>query len=914
MALRTYYDTQIKIYHLLYDHPIMHKLLEEFNVDIDNIKAVALFLLENHDEIASTNLQQVYYSELIEQIGELYGFFPPFDDQLSSSGTPLQELLNFTVYLYKFGTTENFYENNILNFLPEYDRDYILSQPKLKLLYEAIGRKLDNIELSISQMKNIYDIDSVPEQLLDYLGQNIGYEKEDYTLKNVSFRELLKNIIEIYKIKGTNYSFSFFFKFLGFEISLKEFFFNRDVKNPEGFPGVELNKVEYYLTTKNPTLDISNNKPAKYLEKTKNINDWALELTSLESKGCTNSIKYMLGFEPYNNILDNPTWHSNPWKYFKTNLIEYELNPFFDKLNLTASDNETIRKYVKFLSPTYLFTWINVNIKPWIEDINIIVDSNDDWLISVIQNLGDPRPTPQPWPFTRKTSADLGFNGFNNDGIYYDYEPCDEVLEIYKNGEKMTFSVSNNMNLGGHENIGTTLKRDGVYIRQPGHPKFISNITHQGDKKISFDFLSLQIRDYINDDIIPQVNYYSDLPSNIPNDTIYYVKYDENDNLLGYYRFNSIISRWDIILWNDYSYRSYPATPVNPVPNSGQTISTNHLTFSWEDIKGNQGYWLQVSTDSNFNTIVVDDNTLTNNNYISSELFSNDRYYWRIKVKNDATFPNLPSDNPINTLDYQWTLWSNRWQFAINALPFPYNGEIINKTTAFVSENRELGLFKTAKFNIKWQDIPGSQQYKIQIMKNKPYVWAIKQGIYYNLDYSTLPTNKPLGTEYYVVDEEKFYIYKSINQDWVEIPQPDSWSVIDKFENLPVSEQKIGDCWYTLDREKFYCWQSTLNQWQENDNMHNVLGNIGTLDQLINMVEELDSVYFVQSLNEFYSYVPAEDVNNYYINMSYDSFVTNNSFAVELENGKYYWRIKSYVGNNQWTEWSNLYEFTINFS
>jgi len=596
-------------------------------------------------------------------------------------------------------------------------------------------------------------------------------------------------------------------------------------------------------------------------------------------------------------------------------LIEYELNSFFDKLNLTASDNETIKKYVKFLSPTYLFTWINVNIKPWIEDINIVVDSNDDWLISVTQNLGDPRPTPQPWAFNRKTAANLGFNGFNNDGVYYDYEPMNEVLEIYKNGEKITFSISNNMNLGGHETIGTTLKRDGVYIRQPGHPKFISNITHQGDKKISFDFLSLQLKEYINEETTPQVNYYSNLPtSGISNNTIYFVKYDENGNLSGYYKFNSVIPRWDYILWDDYSYRSYTATPINPVPNSGQTLSTNRLVFSWEDIHGSQGYWLQVSTDSNFNNIVVDDDTLTDNNYISLGLFSNNKYYWRIKVKNDSTFPNLPVDNPINVQDYRWTLWSNRWQFAVNALPFPYNGEIINKVTAFVVEKRQLGLFETAAFNIKWGDIPGAQQYKIQIMKNRPYVWSLKQGIYYNQDYSTLPTNKQIGTEYYVIDEKNFYIYKSVTQDWVEIPQPDSWSVINKFENLPTSEQKLGNCWYVLDRLKFYCWESTFNQWQESDNMHNVIGNINTYDQLINTIEDLYSIYFVISLNEFYSYVPAEGVNNYYINMPYDSLTTNNSLSVELGNGKYYWRVKAYIGNNEWTNWSNLYEFTVDFS
>ena len=229
---RLFYETSLKIYHLFKKHPAMRLLLEEFFIDDDNLRDVCDFLITNDESIQIENMSFEYNEgNIIDQIANLYGFTegPPWGTIVSSRGIKLTELLNMTIYLYKFGNTDNFFAKNIFKFIPEHDRDYILSQPKLKLTIEALGRKLDDMEDRIARMFDVIDIDNTPDPLLDYLGQNLGYEREDFTLSNVSFREILKNIIEIYKIKGTNYSFSFFFKFLGFEVDLKEFFFNRDV-------------------------------------------------------------------------------------------------------------------------------------------------------------------------------------------------------------------------------------------------------------------------------------------------------------------------------------------------------------------------------------------------------------------------------------------------------------------------------------------------------------------------------------------------------------------------------------------------------------------------------------------------------------------------------------------------------------
>jgi len=625
-------------------------------------------------------IYEVLGEDLIDIIASLYGFIdkgltPPWNQYQSQRKTNLQELLNMTIYLYRYGVTDNFYEKNIWQFLPEYDREQMLTQPKIKLFMESIGRKLDQIEDKLTRLTDIYDIDETPDELLNYLGQMLGYEKEDFSLSNVSFRELLKNIIEIYKIKGTNYSFSFFFKFLGFNVNLKEFYFNKNVRNPESFPGVEEENVEFYLTTKNPIYETNYGNPALYLEQIRSLNDWNLERDALIGKGCTNPIKYMLGLEPYNN---GTIWHSKPWTYFKTNLIEYQLNPFFEKVNLTSSDNETIKKYIRFLSPTYLFTWINVNLAPWIEDFNIS-ENIDEYITAEIE----------------KTFGNITPNGF------YDYENIDDYLQVwdvkqnklisYMEADEMNVSIINNLNLGGDDRIGAYLRRDGVYIRQPGHPSHITNVFHNGAMHLNFDNLGIMIKDVNSLDYDISYPSYSDLPIIAQEDTIafiedtglYYIFKDpapyweliesiqnvpENnisstylqliqrqDAVVGeiyktsdtgrYYKYHDDDPLWvhasnieyRFKKWMDYSYRPYPSYPINVQPSPGIKLKTNVVNFIWDDIYAQQGYWVQIAKDLNFTNIIKEEFIYDLKNYIADILLENDNYYWRIRTKNNIS-------------------------------------------------------------------------------------------------------------------------------------------------------------------------------------------------------------------------------------------------------------------------------------
>jgi len=135
-------------------------------------------------------------------------------------------------YTYKYSAIKIFFRQNYKKYIPEYDYYQITSNQKSKLFAEACMREYDRFTQIIDRIGHAQNINEIPNQYLNYLAQLIGYQREDYLLlTDASFRELLKNIIDIYKIKGSNYSFELFFNFLGFDITVHEYWFDKRYGN-----------------------------------------------------------------------------------------------------------------------------------------------------------------------------------------------------------------------------------------------------------------------------------------------------------------------------------------------------------------------------------------------------------------------------------------------------------------------------------------------------------------------------------------------------------------------------------------------------------------------------------------------------------------------------------------------------------
>jgi hypothetical protein len=111
------------------------------------------------------------------------------------------------------------------------------------------------------------------------------------------------------------------------------------------------------------------------------------------------------------------------------------------------------------------------------------------------------------------------------------------------------------------------------------------------------------------------------------------------------------------------------STPNLLSPANGSTDQPLTPKLNWSDITGATSYSIQVSTNSNFSTTVVNESGLTTSQYmIQDDLSNNTLYYWRVNASN--TQKSCP-----------WsTVWNFRTQIVDNKVGlvayYPFNGNV----------------------------------------------------------------------------------------------------------------------------------------------------------------------------------------------------------------------------------------------
>lgn len=106
--------------------------------------------------------------------------------------------------------------------------------------------------------------------------------------------------------------------------------------------------------------------------------------------------------------------------------------------------------------------------------------------------------------------------------------------------------------------------------------------------------------------------------------------------------------------WN-FTTLASPNTPNLISPTNGSNILTLTPTLDWNDVSGALSYTVQVSTDTNFINLTVNQSGLTASQYsvTSGALTGNTTYYWRARALNEA------GQGP----------WSVRWNFRVVTIP-----------------------------------------------------------------------------------------------------------------------------------------------------------------------------------------------------------------------------------------------------
>ncbi len=160
--------------------------------------------------------------------------------------------------------------------------------------------------------------------------------------------------------------------------------------------------------------------------------------------------------------------------------------------------------------------------------------------------------------------------------------------------------------------------------------------------------------------------------------------------------------------------------PVLATPANNATNQKTYLTLNWNDVNFAEKYRLQVSTSSNFSTLLKDE-WLINSNYYLTNLSYNTTYYWRVLA---ADF----SDT---------TAFSGTWQFTTKQnLTVPVLTSPTNNAT-----NQKVNLA------LNWNDVNFAEKYRLQVSTESNFSTLLKDEWLVNSDYNL--TNLSYNTVYY---------------------------------------------------------------------------------------------------------------------------------------------------------------------
>ncbi|HPI21419.1 MAG TPA: hypothetical protein PKY56_13730, partial [Candidatus Kapabacteria bacterium] len=107
--------------------------------------------------------------------------------------------------------------------------------------------------------------------------------------------------------------------------------------------------------------------------------------------------------------------------------------------------------------------------------------------------------------------------------------------------------------------------------------------------------------------------------------------------------------KWNFVTEGDLT------APILTYPSNGEMDLNPFVTLMWESIAGAQQYQIQVATDAEFETLIYDMNTVSNQIRISG-LSLNTQYYWRVLAENECSE----------------SIFSEAWSFSVGNIPFVY--------------------------------------------------------------------------------------------------------------------------------------------------------------------------------------------------------------------------------------------------
>lgn len=169
-----------------------------------------------------------------------------------------------------------------------------------------------------------------------------------------------------------------------------------------------------------------------------------------------------------------------------------------------------------------------------------------------------------------------------------------------------------------------------------------------------------------------------------------------------------------------------PAAPILLAPPNHQIGTSRTPYLDWNNVPGATSYRVQVSTDPNFATTIINAVTGANSQYqVPTALAYNTLYYWRANATNAGGT----------------SLWSSVWDFTtIITVPLA--------PTLLLPANAATGVILTPFFD--WTDVSGATKYRLQISTSNVFTNIVYDNANIATSEYVLPSGYLIGsTQYY---------------------------------------------------------------------------------------------------------------------------------------------------------------------
>ena len=357
-------------------HPsvVQQMTIESSLKNIQNMQELANLLLINESHIKEKSIWDLTAERfLFNEISLIFDLNNPSD-----------VVFQTIFYTYKYCYVSSFFQNNVEHFMPQYDLDTIKENAAAEAFLDSVLKEFDKIDRMLVETEKYLNYDEIPWKYIVYLTQMLGLEKDLLNFDDSEeelYRELAKNILDIYRVKGTSYSFELFFNFLGINIEIREYFFDRRYyyakfpeENPETGTSNKYTK-DFYLTTINPSFNANPNFSASEVISLRDFSPQE-NLRDFDELVEKYGIEAVLGYCEYDK--NNERYTGRVYKYFKTNYIYYYASALGGKSNLTSKQIGSLAKYLDFLTPIFVMKDIKTVAYTMDDNDNISFDGGGD--------------------------------------------------------------------------------------------------------------------------------------------------------------------------------------------------------------------------------------------------------------------------------------------------------------------------------------------------------------------------------------------------------------------------------------------------------------------------------------------------------------------------------------------------------